>query len=266
MRASRRLLQALALLLLLYGAAAAEEPSTQFANMAPLPGAGIALSPRGEPDGAGAVQINIPVAYTPGANQSNLGFYGGSHIGEFSPTLPNGTGVFGAGFGGFPRVYFSAMQVSSLVFADSKALSVQLQAVEESERVPAMAFGVQDLLRKERWTGASQAYYGVATKAFALSDRNLHVTLGYGTGRFLDRFFGGVSVPLGEKFNAAIEYDGFQLNEGIAWRPGGRFGSITILASYNNRCGLLFGAGAAGRVPTALQLGIGAALIAIREH
>ena len=256
----------MALSLLLCSATAANEPSTQFANIAPLPGAGIALNAQGEPDGSGAVQINIPVAYTPGANQSNLGFYGGSHIGEFSPKLPNGTGVFGAGFGGFPRVYFSAMQVSSLIFADSKALSAQFQVAEESEKRPALAFGSQDLLNKEKGTGASKAWYAVATKSFALSDRNLHVTLGYGSGRFLDRFFGGVSVPMGDKLNAAIEYDGFQMNEGIAWRPGGRFGSITILAAYNSRCGLLFGAGVAGRVPTALQLAVGAALIAIREQ
>ncbi len=256
----------MALSLLPYGATADREPSTQFTNIAPLPGAGVALNARGEPDGSGAVQINIPIAYTPGANQSNLGFYGGSHIEQFSSKLPNGSGSFGAGFGAFPRVYFSAMQVSSLLFADSKALSIQLQVAEETDERPALAFGSQDLLNKEEETGASRAWYGVATKSFALTGRELHVTLGYGSGRFLDRFFGGVSVPLSDKLNAAIEYDGFQLNEGIAWRPGGRFGSLTILAGYNNRCGVLLGAGVAGRVPTAVQLAVGAALIAIREQ
>ena len=248
------------------GAAAAKTPSTQFVNIAPLPGGGYAINAQGEPDGSGAVQVNIPVAYTPGANQSNLGAYGGSHIGQFSRKLPNGSGMFGAGFGGFPRVYFSAMQVSSLLFADSKALSVQLQVAEEAPRRPALAFGSQDLLNKEQETGESRSYYGVATKSFPLSKSSLHVTLGYGTGRFLDRPFGGVSVPIGHKLNAAIEYDGFQMNEALAWRPGGRFGSVTLLVGYNHRCGVLIGAGIAGRVPTALQLTVGGALIAMKEQ
>jgi len=249
----------------LCGRACANAPSTQFADIAPLPGAGIALDAAGEPDGLGAVQINVPIAYTPGANQANLGFYGGSHIGEFSPQLPNGSGSFGAGFGTSPRIYFSAMQVSSLVFADSKALSVQLQAAEETATRPALAFGCQDLLNKEKDTGESRAWYVVATKAFTRSDRNVYLTVGYGGGRFLDRVFAGVSVPISASLNAAVEYDGFQINEALAWRPGGRFGSVTLLAGYNNRCGPLLGAGAAGRIPTALQLAIGAVLIAIRE-
>ncbi|MGC8863168.1 MAG: YjbH domain-containing protein [Armatimonadota bacterium] len=247
------------------GSVGADHPSTQYANIAPLPGAGIAFDPRGEPDGFGAVQANIPIAYTPGAGQSSLGIYGGSHIGEFSPKLPNGSGSFSAGFGTSLRVYFSAMQVSSLLFEDSKALSVQVQLAEETAKTPALALGCQDLLNKEKQTGASRAWYFVATRSVVLSDRNLYVTVGYGGGRFLHRPFAGVSVPLSGSLNAAVEYDGFQVNEALAWRPGGRFGAVTILAGYNNRCGALLGAGATGRIPTALQLAIGAVLIASKE-
>ncbi|MCX8052682.1 MAG: YjbH domain-containing protein [Armatimonadetes bacterium] len=252
-------------LFIISGVIAANKPSTQYSNISPLPGGGIALDTKGRPDGRGVAQINIPVAYTPGANQSNVGFYGGSHIGEFSSSLPNGSGTFGAGFGSFPRIYFSAMQVSSLLFDDSKALSAQLQIVEETGNAPALAVGTQDLLDKEHDTGPGKAWYVVATKLFVLGKRNIYLSAGYGSGRFLDHCFGGVSIPISDNLNVAVEYDGFQLNEGITWRPGGRFGKITVLAGYNNRCGFILGANSAGQLPTAIQLAIGAILVALRE-
>jgi len=263
---SGRLLLAALPLLLLRGPAAAADPSVQFANIAPLPGAGIALGPEGKPDGDGALQINIPVAYTPGADTFSLSVYGGGYIDQFNPKLQNGTAVFSAGFGGWPRVFISAMQLSRLLLTDSKALSAQVQVVRESSRTPAVAVGGQDLLNKERELGAARGFYAVATKSVHFRGGGLHLTIGYGTGRFLDHPFAGISAPLGDKFSAAVEYDGFQFNEGIAFRPGGRFGSVTMLAGYNDRCGLILGAGGAGNMPTVLQLAIGAALIAMREN
>ncbi len=247
-------------------ASAGKTPSTQYVNVAPLPGGGIALNSRGEPDGYGAIQANIPIAHTPGANYCGFAVFRGNHISEFSGALSNGTGLFGAGFGTFPRVYFSAMQVSSLVFRESKALSFQVQILEEGGSRPAFAFGAQDLLDKEESTGAAKAFYAVATKSYPVADKLLHVTIGYGSGRFLNRPFGGVSMPLDEHVNALVEYDGFQMNEAIAWRPCGRFGTLTILVGYNNRSGPLVGVSLSQRVPTSTQLLIGAALIAARDR
>lgn len=247
------------------GVGAVDQPSSQFANIAPLPGGGFALNSNGDPDGTGALQINVPVAYTPGREYFSLGFYGGSHIDEYASGFPNGGGVLGLGFGKWPRLYISALQVSSLVFRDSKAMSTQLQVVPETGHAPAIAFGIQDVLNKESETDEGVGFYGVMTKSTSLARRNVFVTLGYGTGRFMNRPFGGVSIPFAGKFNIAVEYDGFQVNEAVAWRPGGRYGSVTMLAGYNNKCGWLIGANTQGNSPTWAQLAMGAALLAIKE-
>lgn len=252
--AAARLLAAAALALAaalgsLPGAAFAQkQPDVQYADVAPLPGAGTALDWHGSPDGLGSVQVNIPIAYTPGANYANASAYGGGYfLGsaeevDRNQTLPNGTAVVGVGFGGSPRLYVSLMAVSSLVFTESKAVNGQLQLVEEGPHTPALAIGTQDLLNKEWQSGHARAYYAVATKSLPLGGRNLYMSLGYGTGRFLDRPFVGASLPLSSQFNFSTEYDGFQLNQGIDWRPGGRFGSLTFLGAYDGRTGWLIGA------------------------
>jgi hypothetical protein len=143
------------------------------------------------------------------------------------------------------------MAVSSIIFNDSKAVSAQLQVVEESERSPAIAIGAQDILDKESKDFSAVAttgvgYYGVATKQFTLSGKNVHATLGYGSGRFLSTVFGGISVPLSDQFSFAAEYDGFQFNTGVGWRPWGRHSKFTVLGAYNGEAGGLFGAQATG--------------------
>lgn len=245
---------------------AEQSPAPQYINLAPLPGAGLALNPAGRPDGQGAMQINIPVAYTPGDGFINLGAYSGQFEGRRSdPAWNNGTGVLGLGFGTTHRLYASVMAVSSCLFSDSKAVSVQFQLAEESEGAPALSIGAQDLLDKEHddfsedhQTGVG--YYAVATRGFALGDRQVYGTLGYGFGRFLNRPFGGVCAPLSDQFSLSAEYDGFQVNAGLGWRPGGRLSNTTILAAYNGKAGPLVGIQTAGRangwwaVPIALVL------------
>lgn len=265
-RSSLRIEAVLLVLLLIGTQANAKTPSTQYVNIAPLPGAGIATNAHGELDGYGAIQLNIPIAYTPGANFSSLCLFTGNHIGKFSAKPSNGTGVFGAGFGRSPRIYFSAMQVSSLIFRESKALNVQVQLTEESPARPAIALGSQDLLNKEESTGEAKSFYAVVTKCWQIAGKRLYLTLGHGSGRFLHRPFGGISTPLSEHLSALLEYDGFQLNEALAWRPAGRFSPLTITLGYNNRSGPVVGTSLSGRLPTTAQLAIGAALIGIREN
>lgn len=244
----------------------AKLPSTQYVNIAPLPGAGVALDSRGKPDGFGAIQLNIPIAYTPGANQSCISLFSGNHIREFETTPSNGTGIFGAGFGGFPRLYITAMQVSSLIFRESKALSFQMQLTEENGQWPAIALGAQDLLNKEKTTGEAKSFYFVATKSLKSTNKPLYLTFGYGSGRFLHHPFGGISTPLSNNLNLILEYDGFQINEGLAWRPGGRFGPLTFTAGYNNRCGVILGTSLSVNLSTQTQLLIGTTLAAIRKN
>ena len=41
-------------------AVARQDPDPQYTNISPLPGGGVAIDRDGNPDGAGAFQINIP--------------------------------------------------------------------------------------------------------------------------------------------------------------------------------------------------------------
>lgn len=242
------------LLIGLSPAASAKKPVVQYINIAPLPGAGMALDSEGKPDGQGAMQINVPVAYTPGAGFANLSAYAGKYDNSSdNPDNTNGSGVFGMGFGRWPRFYGSGMAVSHLITDDSKAISAQLQVVKETENTPALALGAQDIDDKEGAdfsavanTGVS--YFGVATKKLQLGNRTAYATLGYGAGRFLDRPFGGVSVPLSDTFSFAAEYDGYQFNTGVGWRPGGRYSSYTLLVGYNGKAGPVVGAQATGKI------------------
>jgi hypothetical protein len=145
------------------------------------------------------------------------------------------------GFGGYPSIYVSGMQVSHIL-KESKAVSVQISLLRETPDHPALCVGVQDALGKEA-NGVSR--YFAATKALKFGETNAYVTVGYGGGRFLKQPFGGVSVPLGQSFNVVTEYDGYQFNNGVAWRPGGRNGWLTILGGYNGKTGWMLGAGTA---------------------
>jgi len=224
---------------------ATKPPAEQYVNIAPLPGAGVALSSEGKPDGQGAMQINIPIAYTPGSGYAEASAYVGQWIGnQMTGEWHNGSGVFAMGFGNWPRVYASGMAVSHLL-NDSKALSGQIQLTKETSRTPAFAIGAQDILNKEHGqsetanTGAS--YYAVATKGFDAGNRKLYASLGFGAARFLDRPFGGISLPINNRLTFATEYDGFQINNAIAWRPTGRFSSVTVMAGYNSEVGPMAG-------------------------
>lgn len=217
-------------------------PVGQYANTSPLPGSGIAINQQGKPDGLGAMQVNVPVAYTPSWGNIVASAYRGSHIGTWETEFGNGTGVFGVGFFGRPAVYISGMQVSEIL-NESKAVSGQISIFSEKPRTPALSIGKQDMLGKEP-NGMSP--YVVLTKSFQAGARPIYGTLGYGGGRFLDTFFYGVSAPLGKSFNLAAEYDGYQYNFGAGWRPGGQFGKLTIFAGHNSQVGYVAGMAVVG--------------------
>ncbi len=135
------------------------------------------------------------------------------------------------------KLYGSGMQVSRH-WDEAKAVSMQVQLKSEDSKQPAIAFGVQDLLEKEK---GMRSFYGVASKAYKIKDRNVYATIGFGNGRFLKRFFGGVSVPASDSLNLSLEWDGFQINSGLGWRPGGKSGKLTFLVGYNGKADWLAG-------------------------
>lgn len=226
------------LLIAMYGMPAiCATPDFQYTNVAPLPGGGIAINQQGRIDGQGAMQVNIPIAYTPGWGYVSLGGFEGQHPEQTSKSFDNGSGVLGVGLFENRRVFVSAMQVSN-IFSESKCLSAQVSLFNETIATPAISVGIQDIRNKEV---DGRSLYVVATKGFLLAGKGAYATLGFGTGRFLDRPFAGISIPLTASLNFAAEWDGFQRNTGIGWKPQGRNGNLTVLGSYNNQTGWLLG-------------------------
>ena len=222
-------------------AVSAKTPNTQYGNISPLPGGGVAVNADGERDGLGAFQLNIPVAYTPRWGYWSLSAFNGGHFGPGPGETDNGSGILAAGFGSSRPVYVSAMQVSR-VWDESKAYSAQISLTPEKLGAPAISVGMQDIQEKEE-DGTSA--YVVATKSFQRHGMRIYGTLGYGTGRFINQPFGGISVPVSESLNVAVEWDSYQINTGLGWRPGGQNGWLTLVAGYNGQAGFLFGASTA---------------------
>ncbi|MFQ3548942.1 MAG: hypothetical protein SNJ70_04265 [Armatimonadota bacterium] len=227
---------------------AKKPPAVQFVNMAPLPGGCYAVNERGKPDGLGAGQINIPVAYTPGDGYWSVGATSGEYATrQYHRNEENFSGVVSFGVGGSPRIYLSAMFVSTWIANDTPAFNFQIHAFDETEKLPSLAFGCQDLANKENTDSGDVAntkasYYAVMTKGFNIPKGNkLYATLGWGAGRFLDTYFGGMSYPISEYVTVAAEYDGFQMNEGIIVRPQGRNGNLSFTIGNNNKAGVLVG-------------------------
>lgn len=216
----------------------------EFAYISPLPGGGLAVSPDGDMDTIGAIQFNIPVAYTPKMGYLNGGAYAGSTGGDRGE-FRHFTGFLGGSVGESTRAYLSVLAASSHWSPNKFAFSGQILIVPETSKTPAVSVGAQDLFKS---VDDETTPYVTATKSLAFRSHKVFLTLGYGGCKFENRVFGGLSYPLSDYFNIAGEYDGSQWNGGVTWKPGGRHGKITLLASYNGRTGVLAGVGATFRL------------------
>ncbi len=228
----------LVLLILASQAFCCDVPSMQYQNISPLPGGGVSINSNGDSDPMGAVQVNIPVAYTPRSGYLSLGAYRGGHT-NTGGEVDNGSGIIGIGLGKTNGIYISAMQVSR-VWDESKAVNAQVLVLPEKGKMPAFAIGMQDIREKE---DGNRSLYGVATKAFPTKIGTVFATLGFGGGRFKEHFFAGASLCFNDQFSFITEWDGYQWNNGVTWRPGGIKSKISLMAAYNGEAGWLFGAG-----------------------
>ena len=193
----------------------------QFRHSSTLPGNMFGVSRTGQVGFDGALQQNVPVAYTPAADNWVMGYNSGSNTGSieigFSGQDVIGTGFIGLGVGRPGHgVYGSWMVVGRHM---EEAYNFQYQLADGGERGWALAVGIQDILnQRDDYVGdpyGARSIYGVATRPLDLFGDS-YLTVGWGDGRFDSSVFGGLSVPVTGGLTLVTEYDGMQVNAGLA--------------------------------------------------
>ncbi len=193
----------------------------QFRHSSTLPGNMFGVSPTGQVGFDGALQQNVPVAYTPTADNWVIGYNCGSNSGSikigFSGDAINGTGFIGLGAGRAGHGMYGSWMMTGNDIAE--AYNFQYQLVDGGQRGWALAVGVQDILnQRQDYAGnpyGARSIYGVATRPLDLFGDS-YLTVGWGDGRFDGSPFGGLSIPVTGGLRLVTEYDGMQVNAGLA--------------------------------------------------
>lgn len=204
----------------------------QFSAISPFPGGGYSVLPSGALRPGGAFAVNIPMAYAPNRLSGVLSFDVAQNRSNQSITNANGrngTANIGVGFGVAGRpVWLSRQLLSNESFqtGGDAVNNVLVQLAPETDSVPALAVGIQDISNARE-----RSPFLVATKQLRAS-RPLFATLGVGRGRFSgSTLFGGISYSPTNRVSLSTEYDGLQLNIGAGFAVTRRF---SLLASYND--------------------------------
>jgi len=193
----------------------------QFRHSSSLPGNMFGVSPAGQVGFDGALQQNVPVAYTPTADNWVIGGNSGSNTGRveigFGGDDVNGTAFIGLGAGRPGHGIYGSWMATGVDIAE--AYNFQYQLVDGGPRGWALAIGVQDILnQRQNYVGdpyGARSIYGVATRLVDLFGDS-YLTVGWGDGRFDSSPFGGLSVPVTGGLTLVTEYDGLQVNAGLA--------------------------------------------------
>jgi hypothetical protein len=194
----------------------------EFRYTSGLPGGGFGVTPDGVPGFEGAMQLNVPVAYTPhrGAvlGYSSASFDSSFHIDTGGPEI-NGTGIIGIGLGKSGHGLFLVEMPTGDEYEPMQ--NAQQQILPEMRSQPAVAVGMQDIFENRDSAIGSphggDSPYVVATRQVGPEDQPIFLTLGYGKGRFDHRFFGGVSWRALDRLTVMAEHDGFNPNAAVAY-------------------------------------------------
>ncbi len=203
----------------------------QYSVISPFPGGGYSVRPDGELRPGGAMQVNIPVAYTPsrlsGAVSVDVAQTRSGNSLFSGEGGRNGTFTLGVGFPVAGRgVWLSRMFLSGVSFSGGdRAYCALVQLAPETAKVPAIAVGIQDATNAR-----IRSPFIVATKQ--LGEKPVFATFGLGRGRFSgSSVFGGISYSPIERASLAAEYDGLQFNLGAGYALSQR---LSLLASFND--------------------------------
>lgn len=224
----RFLIVACALLLVPLVATAAEFMDyPEFRYASGLPGGSNGVTPEGRIGFDGAMQVNIPVGYTPGWGNFMLTGSVGAVNGGFPDSYAghNNNGTLTAGFGMFHKykTWISEMGTGKAADNLEPVENVQVEIIPEGEHCPGISVGVVDIFdrraasRTRPFDTGGRSFYVVATREGGTEEKPFYYTLGFGSGRFNDGPFGGISYQPLPRVKVMAEYDGWVGNVGAAY-------------------------------------------------
>lgn len=224
----RHYLWSAGLLWLVVGLAQAAEfvDYPEFRYISGLPGGGYGVTEAGRIGFDGALQINIPVGYTPGAGNYSFALHAGAQKAGFPSSLSgtevNGTGTYGLGFFSHEHAFWLANMETSR--DRESAYNAQLQVVPEKGNRPGIAVGVVDGFSQRASTlsrpndADGRSFFAAATtRRYSKPDHPIYVTVGAGSGRFRNRPFAGISYGWTDRVKLIGEYDAWNVNVGAAY-------------------------------------------------
>jgi len=161
------------------------------------------------------------------ATHSAYGEYTGeSHFAGFAFNAGGGgeTIFAGTGLGKKGSALELALTMADISEFSDFLVSAKYQFLRESPTRPAMAVGIDAI--NEIPDQMETSPYIVTSKYFPIGRLPLVASLGWGSGRFQDNFFGALAFILGRQWNFIVEYDGLGGNVGLSfgselslWRP-----------------------------------------------
>lgn len=201
-----------------------EYPEFRYASG--LPGGGFGVDPDGNAGFDGAMQINIPVGYTPGAGNYAITPSAAAINGGFPTTFKgkdaNGTVAWGIGFGGTDHAIWLMDMKTGWSGSGESAYNGQIQILREKKGRPGVAIGVTDVFNNrttdlnDPFAGDARSFFAVATWEGGSCEKPVYYTVGTGNGRF-SPIFGGISYQPAPRVKLMAEYDSFNPNVGAAY-------------------------------------------------
>jgi len=198
----------------------------EFRYSSGLPGGGYGVDPAGHAGFDGALQMNIPVGYTPGAGNysfsASVAAVDGGFPTDWEGSGVNGTFAWGLGLFGEHALWLMDMGTGNGGSLES-AYNVQFQVKRETTKCPGIAIGVVDVMNERASTvsrpgeGDGNTFFIVATREAGTQEKPLYYTIGFGNGRFNNHPFGGVSYQPQPRWKLFAEYDGWNPNIGTAY-------------------------------------------------
>ncbi len=201
------------------GMADSQSEYMEFRYHSGLPGNNSGVTADGKVGAAGAVQMCVPVAYTPSKNtyviDANVGMQSSGLTLAYHDREANGTLNFGLGFGRPGHGFCFSYMVTSDQW--EPVYNAQWQVRPKDEAGPAIAIGGIDLTNQRAasitrpFAGDARSFYVVATDQFGTEEHPLHATLGVGTDRFKGPF-AGLCYRLNQRTALSAEYDSLGIN------------------------------------------------------